>query len=335
MKQLILLFLLTLSLFAKKDDYLYEAAFLLGNSENGLTQNLERSPAYQLQYQYNGFDFPIKPELSFVYSQNIPIYTGGETRYATIMGNGVYEIPYSELITPYLKAGVGYTYFADEPGSPASSPTLDAGAGLKMHIRENIALKFQVMFLQESDRSNLLATGGISYAFGKKDVKAAPAAVKEPEPVKEAKVVEEPKAIKEIVPVVIVKKDPEPIIIVKKDLPSLYLGFASGKSKLTDESKSSIKNYAQEINSNGNQQKHLFITGHTDDQGTRAFNATLSIKRANAARAEFIANNVDPKRITVDAMGEIAPAATNETGKGREKNRRVIIIVDNENNNSN
>jgi OmpA-OmpF porin, OOP family len=321
MKKLILLCLLTLSLFAKKDDYLYEAAFLIGNSENGFNQNMDRSFAYQLQFQYNGFNFPIKPELSFVYSPDISIYTGGNTSYATIMANGVYEIPYSELITPYVKAGIGYTNTSREPGSPVSSPLLDAGAGLKMHLSDRLALKFQVMFMQETDRANILATGGISFAFGQKDVERKPEPVKEPQAVKEA----EP--VKEVVPVVIVKKDPEPIIVVKKDLPSLYLGFASGKSKLTDESKSSIKNYAQELNNEEHQHKHLFITGHTDNTGTRRFNATLSIKRANAARAEFIANDVDPKRISIDAMGEIAPVATNETGEGREKNRRVIIVV--------
>jgi outer membrane protein OmpA-like peptidoglycan-associated protein len=144
---------------------------------------------------------------------------------------------------------------------------------------------------------------------------------KEPQAVKVA----EP--VKEVVPVVIVKKDPEPIIVVKKDLPSLNLGFAFAKSTLTDESKLSIKNYAQELNNEEHQHKHLLITGHTDDQGTRAFNATLSIKRASFVRAEFIANDVDPKRITIDAMGEVEPIATNETDTGREKNRRAIIIV--------
>lgn len=321
MKKLILLCLLTLSLFAKKDDYLYEAAFLLGNSENGFGQNMDRSFAYQLQFQYNGFDFPIRPELSFVYSPDISLYTGGNTSYATIMANGVYEIPYSELITPYVKAGVGYTHTSSEPGSPASSPLLDTGAGLKMHLSDQIALKFQVIFQQETDRANILATGGISFAFGQKDVERKPEPIKEPQAVKVA----EP--VKEVVPVVIVKKDPEPIIVVKKDLPSLNLGFAFAKSTLTDESKLSIKNYAQELNNEEHQHKHLLITGHTDDQGTRAFNATLSIKRASFVRAEFIANDVDPKRITIDAMGEIEPIATNETDTGREKNRRAIIIV--------
>lgn len=332
MKKLILLCLLTLSLFAKKDDYLYEAAFLLGNSENGFGQNMGRSLAYQLQFQYNGFDFPIKPELSFVYSPDIPLYTDGHTSFATLMANGVYEIPYSELITPYVKAGIGYTSSEDVPGSPDSSPILDTGAGLKMHLSDRLALKFQVMYLQEQHRGNILATGGISFAFGEKDTEPASYASKEDTVVKEA------------VPVAVVAQEPEtsaapkevvPVIIVKKELPPLHLGFELGKAKLTDESKASIKNYSQELNSNGNQQKYLFITGHTDNTGTRRFNATLSIKRANAARAEFIANDVDPKRISIDAMGEIAPMATNETDKGREKNRRATVIVSNENNNSN
>lgn len=87
-----------------------------------------------------------------------------------------------------------------------------------------------------------------------------------------------------------VKKEPEPVVIVNK-----------------------------ELNDDANKHKQLFITDHTDSTGTGAFNATLSIKRASSVRAKFISNNVYPKRISIDSMGKIAPLATNETGKGREK----------------
>jgi len=321
MKKLILLCLITLSLFAKKGDYLYEAAFLIGNSENGLNQNMDRSFAYQLQFQYNGFDFPIRPELSFVYSPDISLYTGGNTSYAALMANGVYEIPYSELVTPYVKAGVGYTSYDNVPESPSSGMYLDAGAGLKLHLTERLALKFQVLTAFNTEYFNLLATGGISFAFGQEDTNAAAVVTKDPQPVKE------------VAPVIIVKKDPQPVkevtpvVIVKKDPKPLYVSFTFGRAQLVGESKASIKEYAQELNSDDNKDKHLFITAHTDNIGTRAFNATLSIKRASFVRAEFIANDVDPKRITIDAMGEVEPTATNETETGREKNRRAIIIV--------
>ena len=163
MNRLFFIILLSLSLYAeqKKVDYVNEMTLLIGNSENGSSQNVGRSIAYGLQFQYNGLDFPIKPEIEFVYSQDIPLYTHTETRYArysSIMANGVYEIPYSELITPYIKAGLGYTSYANVPESPsssalrltaltASSSTLSPLIGLSLYFG-NIIAAFGQTFAQ-------------------------------------------------------------------------------------------------------------------------------------------------------------------------------------------
>jgi len=96
---------------------------------------------------------------------------------------------------------------------------------------------------------------------------------------------------------------------------------------LTDDSKASFKGYADQLNSKENINKDILIIGNTDSKGPRAFNATLSIKRANAVRSEFIANDVNASRISIDGLGEMNPVADNKTDLGREKNRRVIIIL--------
>lgn len=308
MKQLFLLFLLSLSLFAepKKDEYVNEISLLIGNSENGFIHNIGRSLAYEMQLQYNGLDFPIKPEIDLVYSQDIPLYFFTEekyTRYSSLMVNGVYELPYSELITPYIKAGAGYTSFSDVPESPPSGLRLGTGVGLKLHLTERIALKFQAVTTFNANDFNILATGGISFAFGRKYVAPPPQKVCEPCPV--------------VAPIVIIKKDPKP----------LYIEFTFAKAKLTDVSTESIKEYSKELNSEDNIDKHIFIVGHTDAKGTRSLNATLSLKRAVAVRDKLIINGVNPKRITIDSHGEISPIATNDTEAGREKNRRVVVIV--------
>ena len=313
MKQLILLFLLSLSLFAeqKKADYVNEISLLIGNSENGFIHNMGRSLAYEMQLQYNGLDFPIKPEIDLVYSQDIPLYfftEGKYTRYSSLMANGVYEIPYSELITPYVKGGLGYTSFSDVPESPPSGMRLGLGAGLKLHLTERIALKFQAVTTFNTNDFNILATGGINFAFGRKYV-APTEKVCEPCPVVQPCPV--------VAPVIIVKKDPKP----------LYIEFTFAQAKLTDVSTESIKEYSKELNNEDNIDKHILIVGHTDAKGTRSLNATLSLKRAIAVREKLIINDVDPKRITIDGHGETTPIANNDTDAGREKNRRVVVIV--------
>jgi len=314
MNRLFFILLLSLSLFAneekpKKIDYVNELTILLGDSENGFEQNIGRSVAYEMQFQYNGLDFPIKPEIAFVYSQDIPLYTSTEeshTRYSMMMVNGVYEIPYSDLMTPYVKGGLGYVSFANVKDSPASSPVLDTGAGVKLHLSDRWALKFEAVAVFGADHFNLLATGGLNFAFGRKYVAPPPEKVCEP--------CEAPKTV------YITK---EPVKIYKPQ----NIRFEFGKATLTDDSKTSFKGYADQLNSKENINKDILIIGNTDSKGARAFNATLSIKRANAVRSEFIANDVNASRISIDGLGEMNPVADNKTDLGREKNRRVIIIL--------
>ncbi len=310
MKQLLLLFLLSSSLIAQEKDieYVNEMSILIGNSENGFSQNIGRSLAYELQFQYNGLDFPIKPEIDFVYSQDIPLYTHTDqshTRYSSMMLNGVYEVPYSDLMTPYIKAGAGYTSYANIPDSPSSGLYLDTGVGVKLHLTKRVALKFQVLTAFNTEEFNLLATGGISFAFGRKYVAPPPEKVCEACP-----------------PV------PAPVVIMKKEMrASIEMEFVFAKAALTDLSRESIKEYSKDLNSEDNRDYHILIVGYADGKGSESFNATLSLRRAVAVRDQFIANDVDPKRITIDGHGENAPTASNDTTEGRDKNRRVVVIL--------
>jgi outer membrane protein OmpA-like peptidoglycan-associated protein len=45
--------------------------------------------------------------------------------------------------------------------------------------------------------------------------------------------------------------------------------------------------------------------------------------------------NIDESRLFIHPMGENQPRATNETAKGRQKNRRVEVMVMNDRNGSN
>jgi outer membrane protein OmpA-like peptidoglycan-associated protein len=69
------------------------------------------------------------------------------------------------------------------------------------------------------------------------------------------------------------------------------------------------------------------IEGHTDSDGTDEVNLTLSRARANAVRSALIARGVPAALLEVEAFGESHPVANNETGIGREQNRRVEILL--------
>jgi len=327
MKHSVLLFFLASTLFAMERGFLHELSFMVGDSENGSSYNMDRSLAYELQYQYNGLGFPFSPELSLVYSRDIPLYRDPEkTRYVTAMANGVYEIPYTPELTPYLKAGLGYWDFSDVSGAPKSSPILDAGAGLKLQLNRILAVKFQLLYMQGTDSANILATGGISIAFGNREVNAAALKnidtpeVSIPSHGTPATVIAE-KVQRNTAP-----KEAVSIAIVHKEPTSLSIVFPLGKARLTEASVAAINAYAEELNREENKEKKLLIAGHTDATGPRAFNATLSMKRASAVYAAFIASGVDPGRLYIDGYGETMPIADNKTESGREKNRRVEVI---------
>lgn len=71
----------------------------------------------------------------------------------------------------------------------------------------------------------------------------------------------------------------------------------------------------------------LQIDGYTDSQGPASYNQTLSEHRAQAVADWFLAQGIDPARMTVKGYGEANPVASNATEEGRQLNRRVEVTL--------
>ena len=69
----------------------------------------------------------------------------------------------------------------------------------------------------------------------------------------------------------------------------------------------------------------VIATGHTDSIGTDAYNQRLSERRAAAVKDYLVSKGIPAAKITTIGKGESQPVATNKTGEGRQKNRRVDI----------
>lgn len=65
------------------------------------------------------------------------------------------------------------------------------------------------------------------------------------------------------------------------------------------------------------------VTGHTDSDGSNAYNDGLSQRRAEAIISYFVSKGLSRDRLVFDFKGETQPADTNETPEGRQHNRRV------------
>jgi chemotaxis protein MotB len=76
------------------------------------------------------------------------------------------------------------------------------------------------------------------------------------------------------------------------------------------------------------------VAGHTDNvpirSGPYKTNLRLSAARA-AVVAEFMLahSQITPQRVATMGFGEFRPSDTNATASGRQKNRRVEIILNN------
>jgi outer membrane protein OmpA-like peptidoglycan-associated protein len=79
-----------------------------------------------------------------------------------------------------------------------------------------------------------------------------------------------------------------------------------------------------------NPERTVAIEGHTDSRGSDQYNLDLSQRRADAVRMLFVSSGIDSSRIQAKGMGEHYPIASNDNDGGRQLNRRVEIIIENQ-----
>lgn len=74
--------------------------------------------------------------------------------------------------------------------------------------------------------------------------------------------------------------------------------------------------------------KDVRVMGFADSRGDKNYNKELSAQRAAAVKKWLVSNGMmTDAQVTLEPMGEAAPAATNATAAGRQQNRRVEIAV--------
>ena len=106
------------------------------------------------------------------------------------------------------------------------------------------------------------------------------------------------------------------------------LTFDEGKSSLQPSAMTAIDRLAQLMAVYS--ERSVRIEGHTDSSGDDAANQALSERRAVAVRDALIARGVDAARIEAVGYGETRPIADNGTPGGRQKNRRIDIVLSDE-----
>ena len=73
---------------------------------------------------------------------------------------------------------------------------------------------------------------------------------------------------------------------------------------------------------------HITLTGHTDADGSPAYNLALSQKRAAAVRDYLLDKGIGSDKINIRASGEERPVASNAHEQQKQQNRRVEVLIE-------
>ena len=112
--------------------------------------------------------------------------------------------------------------------------------------------------------------------------------------------------------------------------------FASGDASLTGRGKEVIDRLAGILNQPSTSAYELVVAGHTDNQRVAQAatiakghkdNWYLSAHRSISVVQELLSKSISPQRVAVTGYGEFRPVASNTTAAGREKTRRVEVMI--------
>ena len=98
-----------------------------------------------------------------------------------------------------------------------------------------------------------------------------------------------------------------------------------GKSVLKPDAKSKLDDLVSKTA--GLNLEVIIAVGHTDSDGSDAYNQKLSVARADSVKNYLVSKGIEANRVYTEGKGEKQPVADNKTKEGKAKNRRVEIEV--------
>ena len=103
------------------------------------------------------------------------------------------------------------------------------------------------------------------------------------------------------------------------------LNFDSGKYEIQKKYFKELENLILLLNEQS--EINIEIAGHTDSVGNEKENQILSENRAISVKSYLVKNSIKSNRIICMGYGEKQPLESNNTEKGRLKNRRIEIRI--------
>ncbi len=99
--------------------------------------------------------------------------------------------------------------------------------------------------------------------------------------------------------------------------------FEAGSATLTANGQEVLLNLAKVMRQMSN--RRFEVIGHTDAQGPRMANLSLSAARADAVKAYLGQQGISSTLISTSGAGPDRPVASNDSNEGRARNRRIEV----------
>lgn len=101
--------------------------------------------------------------------------------------------------------------------------------------------------------------------------------------------------------------------------------FQTDSAGITPELAATLTRFSEILLTSENDR--VIIEGHTDNRGPEDYNQTLSEQRARNVLKFLVGQGVAPDRLSAEGFGMSRPIDSNETAEGRQRNRRVDLVV--------
>ncbi len=105
--------------------------------------------------------------------------------------------------------------------------------------------------------------------------------------------------------------------------------FGTDLSRLNSEGMATAQKLANVLQANP--QRNVLVEGFADSTGAAGYNQALSERRASAVQIALQQFGIAPGRVAMRGYGESYPVAANDTAPNRQLNRRVEIVLSDDN----
>lgn len=244
-----------------------------------------------------------------------------------LMVNGLYDFNTGTKFVPYVGAGIGAAFLSMDGGAVGGLRVNDdddtvfayqgiLGVAYRFHENLDAYLDYRYMSTLdanfntstntevETDYTDHRIMAGLRFYFGGPKPAPAPVPVAAPAPT----------------------PPPPPAPAPRAEAPRNYLVFFDfDQSTLTADAQGILRNAAN--NFREGKLTRVEATGHADKAGPSAYNQRLSMRRAEAVKAELVRLGIPANQIGVSWKGEEQPLVQTPDGVREPQNRRVEIVL--------